>query len=201
MVNKSSIIFLYIFFLLLTGCGGGRNLVVLVPDPDGSVGSITVSNEAGSTILDLPNQGTRIKDKKTNPEPPIIMKKEEIDSIFSKALAIQPEPPAHIILYFEKGTTKLTPNSMNILPHIFETVRKRNSINISVVGHSDTSGNEVYNLKLSKRRALSVTNLLVEKGIPKEIIETTSHGEKNLLIKTEDNVNEPRNRRVEVIIR
>jgi len=200
-VKKSFAILLCISFLMITDCGGGRNLVVLVPDPDGSVGSITVSNEAGSTVLDLPNQATTIKDRKSEPEPPTIMEKEEIDSIFSKALAIQPASPAHIILYFEKDSTELTPDSMNLLPHIFETVRKRNALNISVVGHSDTSGNEAYNLKLSKRRALSVTDLLIKKGIPKEIIETTSHGEKNPLIKTGDNVNEPRNRRVEVVIR
>ena len=201
MDKKTFVIFLFIFLFMLTGCGGGRNLVVLVPDPDGSVGSITVSNEAGSAILNLPNQATTIKDKKSKPEPPTIMEKEEIHSVFSKALAIQPEPPAHIILYFDKGSTKLTSDSMNLLPHIFETVRKRNSLNISVVGHSDTAGSEEYNLKLSKQRALSVTGLLVEKGIPKKNIETTSHGEKNPLIKTGDNVNEPRNRRVEVIIR
>ena len=201
MVNKSFTIFMYIFFLMITGCGGGRNLVVLVPDPDGSVGSITVSNEAGSTVLDAPNQATTIKDRKSKPEPPTIMKKEKIHSIFSKALAIQPTPPAHVILYFKTNSTELTPDSMKLLPHIFETVRRRNSLNISVVGHSDTAGSEAYNLKLSKQRALSVTGLLVEKGIPKENIETTSHGEKNPLIKTGDNVNEPRNRRVEVIIR
>ena len=201
MDKKTSAILFCIVFFMLTGCGGGRNLVVLVPDPDGSVGSITVSNKAGSTVLDAPNQATTIKDKKSKPEPPTIMKKEKIHSIFSKALAIQPTPPARVILYFKKNSTELTPDSMKLLPHIFGTVRKRDSLNISVVGHSDTAGSDAYNLELSERRALSVTDLLVKKGISKEIIETTSHGEKNPLIKTGDNVNEPRNRRVEVIIR
>ena len=54
MSKESFAVVLCIFFLLITGCGA-RNLVVLVPEPDGSIGSITVSNEAGSTVLNLPN--------------------------------------------------------------------------------------------------------------------------------------------------
>jgi len=54
---------------------------------------------------------------------------------------------------------------------------------------------------LSNRRARAVTDLLIEKGIDKDQIETTSHGEENPIVKTEDNVSEPKNRRVEVFVR
>ena len=74
-------------------------------------------------------------------------------------------------------------------------------MDISVIGHTDTAGDKEYNFELSKRRAIAVKNLLVKQGVIKNFIKTTSHGEKNPLIKTGDNVIEPRNRRVEVIVR
>jgi outer membrane protein OmpA-like peptidoglycan-associated protein len=72
---------------------------------------------------------------------------------------------------------------------------------VGVIGHTDTLGDKLYNLNLSMRRAAAVRDLLVQNGVPAKHMETTSHGEKNLLIKTGDNVGEPKNRRVEVVVR
>ena len=88
-----------------------------------------------------------------------------------------------------------------MLPDIIATIKTRRSEHISVVGHSDTLGDKTYNLDLSKRRALAVKKLLVKKGVDEAFIETTSHGEENPLIKTADNVGNPKNRRVEVVVR
>jgi outer membrane protein OmpA-like peptidoglycan-associated protein len=46
-----------------------------------------------------------------------------------------------------------------------------------------------------------VGQLLIENGVAADKIEMSSHGEENLLIKTRDNVSEPKNRRVEIIVR
>lgn len=196
---------LLLFIILLIslqaiGCAK-KNLVVLVPNPDGTVGRITVSNRTGSVEIDTPYQATRLEDKDTAPTAPSVMKKEEVESIFSDALRIQPTPPVHFKLYFETGSVGLVPESRNLLPTIMDAISERKSVSISVIGHADTAGNKEYNLKLSKRRAQTITDLLIEKGIDQERIETTSHGEENPLIKTGDNVNEPKNRRVEVIVR
>lgn len=196
---KIRCVLLFTLSVLFTGCAA-KTMVVLVPDPDGTTGSIIVTNEAGSVVLDKPNQMTTIKDRKTAPSTPAVIEKESINTHFSDALAIQPEPPVHFLLYFEKDAI-LTPESSNLITEILATIRERNSIDISVIGHADTLGDTDYNLKLSKRRALAVSNLLIEKGANSEHIKVTSHGEENLLIKTADNVSEPRNRRVEVIVR
>ncbi len=192
---------LYSFFLLLAACGGARNLVVLVPDPDGSVGKVSVFNEQGRVTMETPNQATTIRDQKSTPTPPTVMKKEEIDSIFAKALSLQPAPPVHFILHFESGSDTLVPESKLLLSKVIEAALKQGTPSICVVGHTDTAGNKDYNLALSKRRAQVITGLLIKSGVPADIIETTSHGEENPLIKTGDNVSEPRNRRVEVIVR
>ena len=186
--------------LWFAGCTP-KNIVVLLPDPDGSVGTITVENRAGSVEIDTPNQATAIKDQQTAPRAPYPIEKDKIDTIFANVLAIQPTPPVHFILYFKRNSTALKPESLKILPDIVAIIKDKDSVNISVVGHTDTAGDKNYNLNLSMRRAAAVSNLLVDRGVRQEYIYTTSHGEENPLIKTKDNVSEPRNRRVEVVVR
>jgi len=72
---------------------------------------------------------------------------------------------------------------------------------VSVVGHADTEGSRKMNQQLGMDRAMEIKNLLLSQGIDPSIIEVTSHGEGNPLVKTPDGVAEPRNRRVEVILR
>jgi len=176
-------------------------MVVLVPEPDGRVGKITVSNSAGSVTMDKANQATIIKDQMTLPSEPEEIEKQAIQDIFSDVIAIQPLPPVHFIIYFQKNATNLTPASVKVIADILSAIKERNSTDISVVGHADTAGNKDYNLKLSKRRASAVSNILVKQGVKKDFIRTTSHGEENPLVKTGENVSEPRNRRVEVVVR
>jgi outer membrane protein OmpA-like peptidoglycan-associated protein len=185
----------------LAAACGPRNLIVLVPDPDGSVGKIRVANSAGSVEIDAPNRATVVPDEHTAPRAPAELTTAEIRTLFGEALAIQPTPPVHFILYFEKDSNRLNAESSDRMADVLTAIRQRASKHIGVVGHSDTLGDRLYNQDLSMRRAAAVRDLLIQNGVPGGQIETTSHGEKNLLIKTGDNVGEPKNRRVEVVIR
>jgi outer membrane protein OmpA-like peptidoglycan-associated protein len=128
---------LVLFVSLMSACSP-KNVVVLVPDPDGSVGSITVANGAGSVEIDTANESTAIRDAETAPSAPAEMEKKDIDNIFAQALAIQPQPPVHFILYFEINSTRLRSSSQAMLPDVLATIQTRRSEHISVVGHSDT---------------------------------------------------------------
>lgn len=200
--------------LLLAGCAAPRplapaptppaepmNAVVLLPDADGKVGRVIVSNQAGSQTLDRAGDTTRILDAGTAPTEPAAMSAAEIEATFGAALSAQPPPPHRFILYFEQGTTELTPASRDEVPAIVATARESFSVDTSVVGHSDTAGDARANLELSLRRALAVGALLVAAGIDPGALDIASHGETNLLVPTRDNVSEPRNRRVEVTVR
>jgi len=175
--------------------------IVLVADPDGAVGGITVSNSAGSVEINAPNRATSVKDAHTAPDAPVDMPERDIRALFSEALAIQPPPPLHFILYFEKDSSRLDSNSLNQMADILAAIQERGSTYISVVGHADTLGDKLYNQNLSMRRAAAVRDLLIQKGVKESFVDVTSHGEKNLLIQTGDNVAEPKNRRVEVVVR
>ena len=191
----------WISFILLGMCGcAKKTTVVLLPDPDGTVGRITVANNVGSVEMANPGEVTVIPDQSTPPTPPEPMSKTEIDSDFSTVLSILPTPQEHFHLYFIIDTTKLTQESNIQLPQILDNVKSKQSQDIRITGHTDTSGDSNYNQQLSQRRAELVTKMLIDHGVLEEHIETHAFGEEIPQIKTVDNVYEPRNRRVEVIV-
>lgn len=186
--------------LFLAGCGA-RSMVILVPDPDGNVGQLSVANEGGQQILNQANQSVQVADRKTAPGKVSTLSAEEIQSTFSDALAAQPLPPVTFILYFLQDSNELTDESKALLPQIFQTIRKRGSTDIVISGHTDTVGEKEYNYKLALDRAQVTSDILVASGSVRAHISVTSHGEGNPLIKTADEIAEPKNRRVEVVIK
>ena len=186
---------------LAAGCAGPSNVFVLLPDPSGKVGQITVANQGGSRTLTQSGQASGVEDSNTRPEVPEIMRSSEIKKQFGAALAAQPKQPERFLLYFKHDSTELTDESKKLLPRIITVTKERNSVDTSVVGHTDTMGDAKYNVILSGRRARAVAKMLVDAGIDPGILEITSHGESNPLIPTADGVMEPRNRRVEVTVR
>lgn len=201
MRNVTISLFFSFTLLLLASCAGDRNVVVLLPDSDGKTGSIVVSNQAGSQIISGRKQAVAIASPTTAPSPPQPMDDEKIQKNFGKALSVLPSPPIHFILYFKTDTTSLTDESRSLLAKVLPATVDRKSTDVSVVGHTDRVGLREYNYNLGLERALLIKKMLVNLGIDPGFIEVTSHGEDNPIIKTADEVQEPRNRRVEVVVR
>ncbi len=193
-------ILLGFILLMFSGCAP-KTTVVLLPDPGGHVGHISVANKAGTFDMTHKDESTVISGRESKPSKPTILSAEEIQARYSHVLDALPEPPKHFILYFHSESTDLTEKSRKELPQILQTIATRKSENISVIGHTDTAGDKKYNLQLSQRRAQAVSRLLIKDGVAAAFLSVTSHGEENPLIITGDNVHEPRNRRVEVVIR
>jgi outer membrane protein OmpA-like peptidoglycan-associated protein len=186
--------------LFLAGCGAS-SMVVLMPDPDGNVGQLSVTNEGGQQVLTEKNQSVKVMDQKTPPGKATTLSDKEIQATFSDALAAQPLQPITFILYFLEGSDELTDESKGLLPQIIQTIQKRGSTDIVISGHTDTVGEKEYNYKLSLERAQATYKILVASGAIPANITVTSHGEGNPLIKTADEVAMPKNRRVEITIR
>lgn len=198
--NSRFIFLLFVLIFCVSGCAK-QTTVVLLPDSNGKVGQVNVASDAGSVDISRAQEATVVRGRQSAPSLPKILPDAVIQRDFSEALAGLPEQPVHFILYFQKDSNKLTSTSTKIIPEVLATVQKRNSQDISVIGHTDTAGNPAYNLRLSTQRAKSVAKILESKGIKAQFIKTTSHGENNPLIPTEDNVHEPKNRRVETVVR
>jgi len=177
------------------------DLVVLVPDPeDGRLGSAVVRAQGGAVELTTAGDATRVAPGQA-PSTPSTLAPDDIQRIFGDALGARPLPPRQFLLYFQPGSDDLTPASQAELPTIVAFVRDRPVPDVSVIGHTDTTGAPESNTALGLQRAALVGNQLVAAGVPAAQIEVTSHGEANLLVPTADNVAEARNRRVEVTVR
>lgn len=199
MRSATRIVLVFVLSLLASGCAQ-KLTVALVPDPNGSTGSVSVENSAGTVTIDTAYKTTSVADAKSGPANPELLGKEKLETMFSEALSIQPKQPVHFLLYFSQET-QIAPESLKLIPDILTTIKERNSTSISAIGHTDTFGSKDYNLMLSKQRANAVKALLIKQGIDPDTITVTSHGKENPLIATGDNVIEPKNRRVEVVIR
>jgi len=183
----------------LAGCA--KSYVVLLPNDDGTTGKVVVTGKEGATVLDQGHEGATIGGPAGKT---FMVSDEQIAKDFGTALAASPQKPVSYLLYFKAGTDVLTPASQADLPKVFAEIRKRPAPDISVIGHTDTMGDAAKNTLLGLMRARSTAALigrLVGSMISADRISIESHGEKNLLIPTSDNVDEPRNRRVEITVR
>ncbi len=178
-----------------------EDVVVLLPDPDdGAVGRAVVSNSSGSVELEAARASTVITENQA-PAPVTVMTEVEAQRLFGDVLTALPPAAQHFILYFRFESEELTEESRALLPQILQAVRDRPFPDVAVIGHTDTTGTRAGNFELALRRANSIRGRLVDAGVNASLIEVTSHGEADLLIKTADEVLEPRNRRVEITVR
>lgn len=182
--------------LALAGCS--PSYVVLLDNPEGGTGKVIVAGKQGSTILDKSHEATDIG----SPAGKVYtVSDEKIAKDFGAALAASPMQPVSFLLYFESGGAQLTPESEAKLPAIFQEIAKHPAADISVIGHTDTADDADANTRLGMQRAQYVANLIAASESKPIHISVESHGEKNLLVPTPDNISEPRNRRVEVTVR
>jgi len=182
-------------------CPLPKALFVLLPDPDGTVGKMSITSPVGSQVLDEAYLSTGLDRPDEIPSTPKKMTKEQVQRIFGAALGALPEAPVIFTLYFKIGSTGPTEESLRELPKIVEAIKARHAIDISVIGHTDRIGAADFNRKLSLKRAARVAEMLISHGINRDIIDVVSHGEHNLQITTPDNVSEAKNRRVEIHVR
>lgn len=175
------------------------DLFVVLPGADGKVGAITVTQGADRQVLDTAyaaarasRQG-RLESGRAS--------EQEVREVFGAALAAQPPAPVSFTLYFVFGRDELTPDSQQLLSGVFAEIGRRPAAEVVVIGHTDRVGSVQQNDALSLQRAERVRRELVQLGIPADRIEVAGRGEREPLVPTEDEVAEPRNRRVEITVR
>jgi outer membrane protein OmpA-like peptidoglycan-associated protein len=115
--------------------------------------------------------------------------------------AAAPAPSRTFLVFFDWNRADLTERARQIIGEAAQQARAQRTTRIEVAGHADTSGNPQYNQMLSRRRAETVAAELVRLGVAREEIAVTAFGETQPLVATADNVREPQNRRVEIVIR
>jgi outer membrane protein OmpA-like peptidoglycan-associated protein len=187
-------------FVLLASCSSRQSLFVVLPNPDGSSGAVTIEDNQKSVVLDKPYAAGEVRG---GVAAPVKVDQGEVQQIFGNAMAAQPVEPHHFVLYFEKDSNTLTPESQAQYQKVFEDIKSRpaNAYEVEVIGHTDTLGKLAHNQKLSMSRAEMIRDRLEHDGISAKSIAVAGRGQLDLAVKTGDQVAEPKNRRVEITVR
>ena len=191
-------IVLVLALLSLASCSSRQSLFVVLPNPDGSSGAVTIEDAQKSVVLDQPYAAGEVRG---GVAAPLKIDQAQVQQIFGNALAAQPVLPSHFVLYFEKDSNTLTPESQRQYQAVFADIKRRPVYEVEVIGHTDTLGNPPHNQQLSMSRAEMVRDRLVRDGLNPKSISVAGRGQLDLAIPTADQVAEPRNRRVEITVR
>ena len=171
--------------------------VVLLPDRNNVVGKVIVEGKGGKQVLEDAQKGV----KTNGGGGAFAVSDDQLKKDFSGVMSALPKAPERFVLYFQRGTNVLTAESKAVLPKIVERAAAHPGLDMSVVGHTDTSGSDKVNEVLGRERATFVAQQLRDLGLKSEVVSIESFGKKSLEVATPDNTKEQRNRRVEVILR
>ena len=171
--------------------------VVLLPNPDGSVGQVVVTGRAGQQVLGAAFTGTVL----TGAAPVVAIPEEQVRREFAAALEAQPQRPERFTLFFEDGSVNLTRASAAEWPQVVQRLRARQALDLTVAGHTDTSGPARLNEALALRRAQTIAQRLRASGLQDTEIAIEGFGERLLEVPTPDGTREARNRRVVISAR
>jgi len=178
---------------------GHEERVVLVPAPDGHIGTVVIERDGKKTTLNTAYASSRAVGGREVENATV--QQEEVGREFADTLAAIPANPVKFTLYFITGTDELTDESKAELQGVLDELRRRPAPDILVIGHTDTVGSPVDNDALSLQRAQAMREEMLSLGIPPDRIRASGRGERELLIPTDDGIDEPRNRRVEINVR
>lgn len=193
---------LALLLLLLTACGGlPDNVVVLVPDEDGTVGRAVVEGHGGKAELDGAYASVEANPGEA-PGKVATAKQDEVNRVFGGVLAATPRAPAVFRVFFANASAELDDKARATLKMAIAGAKATPNADLSIVGHTDAIGNkDSENIPLSLHRAEAVRDVLVAAGVPAAIIQIGYFGPNDPLVPNKPGVPEPLNRRVEITIR
>ncbi len=172
--------------------------VVLLPNPQGELTAVTVTQGGRSLLLAQPYAAATL----TRDGPQLYRADaQQVQAQFGQTLAAMPLPPKQFTLNFVEGTDELTAESKQVVDSVFDEIAKRPLPDVVVIGHTDTVGSDAFNDRLSRQRAEVVRTALLSRGIAPAQILVVGRGKREPIVATGDGVAEARNRRVEIQVR
>ena len=102
---------------------------------------------------------------------------------------------------FDFDKTAIKPDGAKILDRLVTFLNENRDRRVDLEGHADWIGTDKYNQGLSERRAGSVKNYLVKKGIDSKRIGTRGFGESKPIADNKTKEGRAKNRRVEIKVR
>jgi outer membrane protein OmpA-like peptidoglycan-associated protein len=185
----------------LAGCAS-KGSIVLLPSADGRPAAVSVKQGEKEVVLDQPYAAadTRTLGQVLGPRA-YRSDAQSVQSSFGPALAAQPRRPTIFTLYFVEGRDEFTEESKQLVDKVLRDIAQRPLPDVLVVGHTDLVGSDPSNDALGLQRAETVRAALIRLDIRPENIRAISRGKRAPAVPTADGVAEPRNRRVEIVVR
>lgn len=180
---------------LLAGCASKGRIVLL---PEDKPTAVVVRQDDKEVVLDRPYAAA---DVTWRGPVPVQSSPEEVQARFAAALAAQPARANAFVLYFVEGKDEFTDESKALVATVLTDIARRPVPDVLVVGHTDAVGSDQINDALGLRRAEAVRTALIALGVPAGDVQAISRGKRAPAVPTPDGVAEPRNRRVEIIVR
>lgn len=184
--------------LVLAACSAPREYYGVTSDQGSMIVTSLNVAKSGSVTLDAKTPVLMLDGDKPRSAD---INAEQLRGRFARALQAQPLPPKRFTLYFVEGGDTLTAESQAAISAIFDEIKKRPAPDLVVVGHSDRVGSVAANDQLAAKRANTMRDQLIKLGVDAENIQASGRGEREPLVPTADEVAEPQNRRVEILVR
>ncbi len=103
-------------------------------------------------------------------------------------------------VFFDTNKATIKPVSFPLLDDVAHAMTDNPKITVEVQGHTDSQGEDDFNLKLSQRRAESVRNYLIKRGISSDRMTPVGYGETTPIADNRTADGRSQNRRVEFVI-
>jgi OmpA-OmpF porin, OOP family len=103
-------------------------------------------------------------------------------------------------ILFETDSARLAPSATDLVRRISEVMKKNPNLKISVVGHTDSTGDYNYNIQLSERRAKAFADALVKDGVAANRLIAVGVGPQSPVATNDTPEGRAQNRRVELVV-
>lgn len=101
---------------------------------------------------------------------------------------------------FSSGSDQISPRFAQILDRLATSLNQNSNTDITIVGHTDSTGTDAVNLPLSRHRARSVGNYLVNRGVSPNRIVVEGRGSREPIASNATFEGRAQNRRVEIFV-
>ncbi len=104
-------------------------------------------------------------------------------------------------IQFSTNSAEIDAASYVTLDKVVEAIKACGDLDIEIAGHTDSSGSDAVNQRISDARAASVKTYLVGKGVSADRLTSVGYGETKPLVANTSRANRAKNRRIEFIAR
>jgi outer membrane protein OmpA-like peptidoglycan-associated protein len=101
---------------------------------------------------------------------------------------------------FASGKSDIQPRLKPILDQFAQGVNQQGSMEVKIVGHTDSTGSDAINNPLSMRRAESARDYLVSRGVASSRISTEGHGSREPIADNATEAGRASNRRIDIYL-